>query len=381
MQMEQIGQGIAARRKQMGLSQEELAQQIGITRQAVSRWESGAALPSVDNMIELSRALQISVDELLCLTPQAHDPGISAQTVGLLLDEHSARQEKHIKRLRIAMVIAAIILAGGILLSALLGMIRSSRMEDRIDQRLRTSNNALSSVIAGLNAQLSSTVQQAVSDGNTRLTHSDYDVTYDHPSRAFIMTLQAWPQVLGEYSDATFSLQLSDGTRLTAPAQMVDGCFEGTIAIPDKGQQLITGNAYIAWTAEGETVTEHIKIYDTWTYFYRLVITDAGMNSRSSTGSALSVQPYAEVYVSSGASQLHPVRIRYDVFSGDELLATVQEPWSFNHTRSGYESYLRHTAAEWLTLPGVSSRDGLVLRITVTDASGNEFEKECTIKY
>ena len=50
MQIGEIGKGIAERRKQAGLSQEELARRLGLTRQAVSRWESGAALPTVDNL-------------------------------------------------------------------------------------------------------------------------------------------------------------------------------------------------------------------------------------------------------------------------------------------------------------------------------------------
>ncbi len=381
MQMDQIGKGISARRKQLGLSQEELAGQLGVTRQAVSRWESGAALPSVDNMIELSRALQISVDELLCLSPPDCNAGISAQTVGLLLDEHSARQEKRIKRLSIALMAAALMLAGGILLSALLGMARSNRMEARIDQRIRTTNNSLTSAIANLDARISTTIQQAVSDGNSRLSSTDYAVAYDHDSRAFVLTLQAWPQVLGEYSGAEFSCLLADGTRCTAAAELADGCFQGTIIIPDAGQDCISGEAHISWIDSGETVTERITIHDIWTYFYRLVLTDAGMNSRSQAGSELSVQPYAEVFISSEKRELHPVHIRYDILSSGELLATHEEPWPINYTLTYDETYRRHTVGKWISLPGVTSRKGLVLQVTVTDAAGRDFTGEFPIQY
>ena len=350
-----------------------------MTRQAVSRWESGAALPSVDNMIELSRALQISVDELLCLSPPDCDAGISAQTVGLLLDEHSSRQEKRIKHLSIALIIAALILAGGILLSALLGVVRSNRMEARIDQRLRTTNNSLTSAISSLDARISTTIRQAVSDGNSRLTGSDYDVTYDHDSRAFVLTLQAWPQVLGEYSGAEFSCLLSDGTRCTAAAELADGCFQGAIIIPDAEQDCISGEAHISWIEDGETVTERITIHDIWTYFYRLVLTDAGMNSRFQAGSGLTVQPYAEVHFSPEAAELYPVSIRYDVFSGGELIAAVEQDWPLQPVRSN-EAYRRHTADEWLPLPGVQSREGLTLRVTVTDAAGRQFTGEFPIQ-
>ena len=45
-------------RKRMGLSQEELAEKIGVSRQAVSKWERAEAAPDTDNLIELGRSEQ-----------------------------------------------------------------------------------------------------------------------------------------------------------------------------------------------------------------------------------------------------------------------------------------------------------------------------------
>lgn len=53
-------------RKSRGLSQEELAERLNISRQAVSKWERAESSPDIDNIIELSRLYGISVDELLC---------------------------------------------------------------------------------------------------------------------------------------------------------------------------------------------------------------------------------------------------------------------------------------------------------------------------
>lgn len=52
-------------RKQMGLSQEELAEKIGVSRQAVSKWERAEASPDTDNLIELANIYGLSLDELL----------------------------------------------------------------------------------------------------------------------------------------------------------------------------------------------------------------------------------------------------------------------------------------------------------------------------
>lgn len=52
-------------RKKMGLSQEDLAEKIGVSRQAVSKWERAEASPDTDNLIELSKVYGVSLDEML----------------------------------------------------------------------------------------------------------------------------------------------------------------------------------------------------------------------------------------------------------------------------------------------------------------------------
>lgn len=56
-------------RTQKGLSQDELAERILVTRQAVSRWENGSSDPNTSNLIALSKLYKISPEELLeCAT-------------------------------------------------------------------------------------------------------------------------------------------------------------------------------------------------------------------------------------------------------------------------------------------------------------------------
>ncbi len=52
-------------RKKNGLSQEQLAEKIGVSRQAVSKWERSEASPDTDNLIMLARLYNVSLDELL----------------------------------------------------------------------------------------------------------------------------------------------------------------------------------------------------------------------------------------------------------------------------------------------------------------------------
>lgn len=52
-------------RKRAGWSQEELAHQLGVSRQAVSKWESGASIPDLDKILRLSQLFEVSTDYLL----------------------------------------------------------------------------------------------------------------------------------------------------------------------------------------------------------------------------------------------------------------------------------------------------------------------------
>lgn len=52
-------------RKQRGMSQEQLAERLGVTRQSVSKWESGQALPELAKIITLSEMFDVSVDYLV----------------------------------------------------------------------------------------------------------------------------------------------------------------------------------------------------------------------------------------------------------------------------------------------------------------------------
>ena len=61
-----IGKFIAERRKKAGLTQMQLAEKLGITDRAISKWENGKALPDSSIMLELCDILKITVNDLLC---------------------------------------------------------------------------------------------------------------------------------------------------------------------------------------------------------------------------------------------------------------------------------------------------------------------------
>lgn len=60
-----LGEQIRGLRQQRGLSQEALADRLEVSRQAVAKWERGAANPSTTNLIALSRIFGVSLEELI----------------------------------------------------------------------------------------------------------------------------------------------------------------------------------------------------------------------------------------------------------------------------------------------------------------------------
>ncbi len=66
-------------RKKNGWSQEELAEQMDVTRQSVSKWESAQSIPDYEKMIRLSHLLGVSIDYLLKDEMEEEEFSVSAE--------------------------------------------------------------------------------------------------------------------------------------------------------------------------------------------------------------------------------------------------------------------------------------------------------------
>lgn len=69
----EIAERLAARRRLAGLSQEALAEKLGVSRQAVSKWERSESSPDTDNLIALAKLYGVSLDELLYVDESIED--------------------------------------------------------------------------------------------------------------------------------------------------------------------------------------------------------------------------------------------------------------------------------------------------------------------
>ena len=80
-----LAEKIAQLRKQKGWSQEELANRLQVSRQAVSKWEGGASIPDLDKILKLSALFEVTTDYLLKDTLEAPD----AAPAAVLVTAHS----------------------------------------------------------------------------------------------------------------------------------------------------------------------------------------------------------------------------------------------------------------------------------------------------
>lgn len=82
----------SALRKQKGWSQEELAEKLMVTRQAVSKWESAQSMPDLDKLVQLSEALGVSTDYLL-KDEQAQSAPVPATAEQTVKPRHVTQEE------------------------------------------------------------------------------------------------------------------------------------------------------------------------------------------------------------------------------------------------------------------------------------------------
>lgn len=147
-----IGQRIAECRKKQGLSQEALGERLGLSRQAVSKWEADAALPEIDKLIALSRLFGVTVGWLLGveeLPAETQDPLTEEQLNAMeqLIKLYTSQPRKEEPRRPLAYVLAAI--AAGIAAVSLALCISQGN-------QLRTARGNMDYQTGMLNTQISS---------------------------------------------------------------------------------------------------------------------------------------------------------------------------------------------------------------------------------
>ena len=129
-----IGAKIAACRKRAGMSQEKLANELNISRQAVSRWETGEAVPDTEKVIQLSRIFHVTTDYLLLDIDEAPQSAAPAENNR---ETEQRAAEKQMKRQSMRMHFGWFLL--------IFGIISLQRSSARVFTRRRSRNGGQTS--------------------------------------------------------------------------------------------------------------------------------------------------------------------------------------------------------------------------------------------
>lgn len=141
MSEQTLGQRIAAERKKLGLSQEALGEKTGVSRQAISKWESDGAVPEIDKLIAMSRLFGVSIGWLLGV-----EAGQPAQSPALS-DEQMEMIEQIVRRYQAPPPakkwpwILAVCLSAAALLAALLALNRQPVQAPDYAQQINSLQN------------------------------------------------------------------------------------------------------------------------------------------------------------------------------------------------------------------------------------------------
>ena len=112
-------------RKQHDLTQDQLAEKLMVTRQAISRWERGLAYPTIENLQALAQLYQVSLDTLLLDEP----PPKPVKPAPAIVPEPAQPAPLHSGRLALTLARVAAVLALLALLVAGTALIKVTRLE------------------------------------------------------------------------------------------------------------------------------------------------------------------------------------------------------------------------------------------------------------
>ena len=226
-----IGQRIAQQRKELGLSQEALVDQLGVSRQSIYKWESDAALPEIDKLIALSRLFGVSVGWLLGVEdppepagPEGELTETQLKMVEEIVGRYIAAQPKPRKRRRWPWALAGLALC--LVLFSLFD--RLGRMDDQYVD-LQNSVYRVESSVNGQIGSISGQVEEILKAQNS-LT-ADYGVQLKLVSLRdggdnglALFSAYAVPKTYQVGMTAEFSIENDTGGVHTVPVALgVDG--------------------------------------------------------------------------------------------------------------------------------------------------------------
>ena len=248
-----VGKVIMTKRKELGLSQEALGEKLGVSRQAIYKWESDAALPEIEKLVALSRIFSITVGELLGVEEpgenNSSEPAELTPAQVKMVEEIVERYRAELsqtepeppkKRRRWPVVAAAVAVAfllGGTFL----------HMSERLN-RLQDNYQNLQNAVGGINNQVSGQIQgitnrveEVLNQVNSFTTEQGAEVvTADLKDGTVTIHLHATPKTYNQGMTARFTV-VCDGKQTVVegvPGENRGFTADITLPLTDKGIDL-----------------------------------------------------------------------------------------------------------------------------------------------
>lgn len=379
-----MGQRIALKRRELGLSQEGLGERLGVSRQAIYKWESDAALPEIEKLVNLSREFSVSVDWLLGEEDEtAEKPELTPEQlrmveeiVGRYLSALPAAVEPPVgedtgpetppKKRRWPYVLAS---AAAIVVLAVFGSL-FSRL-DSVDQEYQNLQNSVYNVQNNVDRQIgtiTSRVEEVLQSQNA-LTAEQSALIADTDYRANTVTVEARtvPRTYVEGMTAEFIL-VSGGKTVTVPGTLGENhAFTARLTGPLTDE--ITVSAVFLTGEQRQT-----QVLKQFTFLYSLSLPSVSIHgevSRASktegdAGWTVSFQP-VNVYCSWQGDSLKLASLRVGLFQDQRLMQ-----WFTEEKRDGYDGYWRTFRSEQETILLETGHDYCIAAV-IEDEFGREW--------
>ena len=253
-----LGQNLQAARKAKGLSQETLAEKIGVSRQALGKWEKDIALPGLDNLQAAAQVLGVSVDTLLgsgCADPA---PAVTLDAMRDLLAARDAEQRRH-RRLWGLLGAAGAIVA--VLLLVTQNITYQRKMQSLTDSYANLQQQ-LGSTTAALTARMDE-LQDAVRQGKSTVLDWQWiplDKLHKDVQNSWMPVLvQVTPSESTAGMTARLSVTYGDTTGLYDMDELPGSCYQAQLVF-EVGQ---TYELTVQWTApDGTAANEKLGTVD-----------------------------------------------------------------------------------------------------------------------
>lgn len=254
-----VGQRIAQKRKELGLSQEGLGEQLGVSRQAIYKWESDASLPEIDKLITLSKIFSVSVGWLLGVE-EDEGPSLSQDQERLVEDILSRYQPPAPKKSAWDKWSVRILFAlCGVMLALLVGTNNKVKELDRQYYDLRWSiENISTSVDSRISAAVRRMEETLKQQADLTSEWSAKLVSTDPQANTATFQIRVVPKSFAEGMTAVF-MAYSGGVTVEAPTEPGAGySFSGYITCPLSDEISLS----VVFLSNGTGETQPLANYD-----------------------------------------------------------------------------------------------------------------------